>query len=218
MLFGAFAGISIILALFAVYFGARILAKFSWVFGWLRGMVGLSLLALAVLLVLAGLDLLSYKQILNEKPILTISFERQGEQQFKSTLSYIDQGLEEAYDIHGEQWQIDARVIRWRGIIQLLGAKPGYRLDRISGRYYSLEDERRKTRSVHTLTSSEYGLDMWAWVQENGRFLPLFDAVYGSATYLPMEDGAIYQVSLSASGLVATPVNTVAEEAISRWQ
>jgi len=218
MFFAAFAGVCIILALFALYFGARVLSPFGWIFGWLRGMAGLSLLAFAVLLVLGGLDLLSYKQILNEKPILTISFIKKDEQHYTSTLAYIEEGTEATFDIYGEQWQVDARMIRWRGIIQLFGVGPGYRLDRISGRYYSLEDERRKARSVHTLTNSQYGLDMWAWVQENGRFMPVFDAVYGSATYLPMEDGAIFQVSLSASGLVARPINKVAEEAINRWQ
>lgn len=217
MSFGVFAGVSLILALAALYVGLRVLGKFGWVLGFIRGAIGLSLVACAVVFVLAGLDLLSYKQLLNEKPILTISFTKQDEQLYKSTLVFIEEGEEATFEVRGEQWQIDARIIRWLGVFQMLGAKPGYRLDRLSGRYYSLEDERRKDRTVHQITQSEYGLDMWQWSQQNGRFLPIIDAVYGSATYLPMEDGAIFQVSLSANGLTAKPLNEVAEKAINRW-
>ncbi|MFL0799367.1 MAG: hypothetical protein K6L80_02870 [Agarilytica sp.] len=216
-MFSILTGVLILVALLLIFFGGRILASFNWILGWVRGMAGLSLIALSILLIFVGLDLFTYKQILSDKPILTISFQKQQEQLFTTTISYIEEGVEETYDVYGEQWQVDARVIRWRGLLASFGVKPGYRLDRLSGRYYSLEDERRKQRSVHQLDQSEYGLDMWKWVQENG-FLPIFDAIYGSATYLPMEDGAIYQVSLSASGLVSTPLNNIAKGAVSQWQ
>ncbi len=217
-MFTVMPGILILLAILFTFYGVRTLAKFSWFFGWLRGMIGLCLVTLAVLFVFVGLDLTSYEKILTDKPILTISFNKQEDQLYAATVVNIEAGGEENYAIHGDQWQIDARVIRWRGVFQMFGMKPGYRLERISGRYYSLEDERRKPRTIHPLSQSEYGLDTWLWVQENGRLIPVFDAVYGSATYLPMADGAIYQVSLSASGLVAKPLNRIAKQAVSQWQ
>lgn len=211
------AGLFSIIALLAFYFAARTLSKFGWIVGFLRGISGLLLLGAAAVLALSAFDLLSYKQVLSEKPLLTISFEKLSEQSYKASVSFIAEGREEDFEIHGEQWQIDARVIRWKGIILGLGAKPGFRLDRISGRYYSLEDERRKERSVHDLSDSKY-LDLWALVQENGAYFPLFDAVYGSATYLPMKGDAMFQVSIDGSGLVARPMNDIAEEAINQWQ
>jgi hypothetical protein len=48
--------------------------------------------------------------------------------------------------------------------------------------------------------------------------MPIIDAVYGSATYLPMADGALYEVSLSHTGLLARPLNASAEEAINTWR
>lgn len=217
-MFTVLTGILILFSLVALFFCGRLLLRSSWILGWLRGMTGFALLALAALFVFVCLDLISYQRILSDKPILTISFQKQDEQFFISTVSYIEEGTESTYELYGEQWQIDARVIRWRGLIAMFGTKPGYRLDRLSGRYYSLEDERRKKRSVHQLEQSEYGLDMWHWMKDNGSFLSIFDAVYGSATYLPMEDGAIYQVSLSASGLVSTPLNGIARDAVNQWQ
>ncbi|MFL0809404.1 MAG: multidrug transporter [Agarilytica sp.] len=216
-----FTGIAVVfflLAIVAVYFGGKILAKFSWVIGWLRGTVGIAIIGLAIFFIFLALDLTSYQQILNDKTILTISFTQSEEQRYTAVVSYIDGTTDQSFDVYGDQWQIDARVIRWKGLFAMFGLKPGYRLDRITGRYYSLEDERRKSRSVHQLTESKYGLDMWQWVQENGGFLPLFDAVYGSATYLPMQNDAIYQVSLSESGLVATPMNDIAKESVNQWR
>lgn len=217
-MFTVLTGVLILFSLVTLFLCGRLLFRFSWVLGWLRGMAGFALLALAALFVFVCLDLVSYQRILSDKPILTISFQKQDEQFYTSTVSYIEEGTEAKYELYGEQWQIDARVIRWRGLIAMFGTKPGYRLDRLSGRYYSLEDERRKKRSVHQLVQSEYGFDMWHWMKDNGSFLSIFDAVYGSATYLPMEDGAIYQVSLSSSGLVSTPLNGIARDAVNQWQ
>ena len=46
---------------------------------------------------------------------------------------------------------------------------------------------------------------MWALAQAQPRWLPFVDAIYGSATYLPMADGARYEVTLGQSGLIARP-------------
>jgi hypothetical protein len=44
------------------------------------------------------------------------------------------------------------------------------------------------------------------------------DAVYGSATYMPMVHGASYQISLTQSGLIARPTNAIAEQALKNWK
>ncbi|SMF38858.1 hypothetical protein SAMN02745866_02481 [Alteromonadaceae bacterium Bs31] len=218
MSYSAFASFTIILSLIAIYFFIKLVGRGTWILAWVRGTVAVSFLILSILLVLTGLDLLSYKQLLENKPLGTISFAHEGEQSFVATLTLIDDGSEENYAISGDQWQIDARIISWTGMFRIAGAKPGYRLDRLSGRYYSLEDEHRKKRTVHQLSDSEYWVDMWSFLHGSGSFMPLVDAVYGSATYLPMEDGAFYRISLSANGLLAEPMNDVAEQAISRWK
>lgn len=218
MFFGAFAIISFFVAIVAIYLGGKLLIKSGWIVGWVRGCVGLCLIFASAVMVLAALDVLSYKQLAVEKPVATVSFEKTNEQEFQAALVLVEEGVESEFQIFGDQWQIDARVIRWQGVFKIFGTQPVYRLDRLSGRYYSLEDERRKERSAHQLDASEYGFDMWHWLKENGQLLPWMQAVYGSATYLPMEDGAIYEVSLTSSGLAAKPLNKIAEGAISRWQ
>jgi len=44
------------------------------------------------------------------------------------------------------------------------------------------------------------------------------DAFYGSATYMPMVDGASYAVFVSFTGLLARPNNDVALKAVSEWR
>lgn len=199
------------------YFGAKTLKRFDWFFAWIRGTIGLAFVAVAVLVLIFALDLASYRQLLSEKTVATLSFQKLDEQLYQVEVNFIIDSEIERYEIRGDQWQVDARIVRWTGLMASMGAKPGYRLDRISGRYYSLEDERRKSRSVYTLNETKYGIDTWALLQQN-EWIPLIDAVYGSATYLPMANDAIYNLSLSHNGLTAKPVNEAAEKAIQNWR
>ena len=61
-------------------------------------------------------------------------------------------------------------------------------------------------RTVYALSENP-GVDLWTLSIEYPRWLPFVDAVYGSATYLPMADGARYEVSITQSGLIARPLN-----------
>ena len=46
-------------------------------------------------------------------------------------------------------WQMDVRVVSWKGLFALFGARPGYQLDSIQGRYLALEHERSRERTRH---------------------------------------------------------------------
>ena len=216
MSFAIFSGLSIIIALFAVYYGAKLLKNISWVFGWLRGTAGICLLLFAGALIVSSLDLLSYKRVIADRSIATLSISKVSDQIFSATVIYTGESEEEIFEIAGDQWQMDAKIIRWQGLLLAMGAKPGYRLDRISGRYLSLEDERRKQRTVYQLNDSQL-IDTWNIIHDHGKFVPWVDAVYGSATYLPLADGAIYEVSLTSSGLAAVPLNDAAKKALDQF-
>lgn len=200
-----------------LFYSCKLLLRSGWFVGWLRGMLGLTLVAVGVSMALAAYDVLSYQQILKNKSIATLSFEQLNPQSYRAVL--VDsKGYERRFDLKGDQWQLDARVLRWSDFWASIGVKPGYRLDRISGRYYSLEKERQSQRTVYPLSQSEYGFDVWQLLNSSSLSAPIVDARYGSATYLPMEDGALYEVLLSNTGLVAKPLNERAQSAVSRWQ
>ena len=47
--------------------------------------------------------------------------------------------------------------------------------------------------------------------------MPGVDAFYGTATYLPLADGARFQVTLSRDAILARPANEAAREAVGDW-
>lgn len=217
MFYGSASAISVVLGVCLLLFGLSLLLRGTWFWGWIRGMSGVFFIALAAGLTFVALDLYSYQQLLVDKPIATIHFKQIEKQKFLSTVAMSDNGEVSEFYLSGDLWQIDARVIRWRGAMRTLGGKPGYRLDRISGRYLTLTDERTQDRTVYNLRKQEYGLDLWAWAREQDG-LPWMEAAYGSATYVPMADNATFEVALSHSGLVAKPLNEAAEQAVQYWR
>jgi hypothetical protein len=215
MLYGVMATFITLIGLAMVYFSFRVLATKSWFFGWLRGMWGLALVAIGITLGLSAFDLFSYKQIVSEQSVATISFEQLRPQRYTAIVVDSDGG-ESRYELAGDQWQMDARLIKWPNAVAALGIKPGYRLDRISGRYYSLEKERTAERTVYSLSASKLGFDLWEIF--HGSDTKIIDAVYGTATFVPMSDGALYEVLLSNTGLLARPLNETARAAVERWE
>jgi hypothetical protein len=55
-------------------------------------------------------------------------------------------------------------------------------------------------------------------VRRHHAYIPFADALYGSAVYVPMSEGAEYTVSVSASGLVVRPGNDTARKAVGGWK
>jgi len=126
--------------------------------------------------------------------------------------------VEMPFEIAGDLWQMDARIIKWKGPMAAAGGTPLYKLDRLQGRYYALEDERTKARSVYAVSNPDVGFDLWTAFNQLSHQFPWFDAEYGSATYLPMADGALFSVRLTFAGMIARPENDRAEMVVKEWE
>ena len=158
-----------------------------------------------------AVNLYSYERLTYEQPIANMTFKQLGEQRFRVEISYHGEKKKGSYIISGDEWQIDARIIKWHGWAQLLGLNAQYRLERIGGRYSDIEEERAKRRSAYALDSRD-DIDYWKIINRYKKWLPWVDAYYGSATYLPMLDNASYSLSLTQTGLIARPLDTETEE------
>ena len=217
MLYTLLAVAVVIIALLLAYRALKLLWLSSWFVGWVTGMFGLALLALATGVGIVAYDIYSYKQILSEQPVATINFEAIEDQHFDAVIVDAN-GKQQRFNLHGDQWQLDARIIKWKGYFSGFGIKPAYRLDRLSGRYYDIQKETTAKRSAYEISSSPLKLDIWKFVNEHARWFSVVDARYGSATYMPMKNGALYEVTLSNTGLVARPLNDVASKAVAEWK
>ena len=161
-------------------------------------------------------SLYSYGQLTGEQVIGQIEFAEQFPGTFTARLM-IEGELDRLYDMRGDEWQMDARVVTWKPPATILGLDPIYQLERLSGRYSSVDRELSEPRSVHAL-GGENPLDVWNVARRFPLLLPGVDAYYGTATYVPMADGARFEVSLSRDALIARPVNDAARKAVGEWQ
>ena len=211
MLQGSIIFILVVLGLGSLAASGYLLFRRGWLWIWLKASFALSLAGFAIAACLSLVDILSYQNLIEEVPIATISIFEKDDQHFDLTLASVD-GVEQRFEIFGDQWQLDARLLTWIGPLAALGNKPLYRIDRVSGRYVSLEQARNARQSVYELDPSSY-IDLWFILQS----IPFWiDANYGSAVYMPMENGAVFAVHLTAKGMNVRPVNTIAKRLLNR--
>ncbi len=182
-----------------------------------HGVTGCCFLLLGGALVAVAFNLHSYQRLTHEQSVAEIMFRQFEPNAYGATLSPAGGGEARRFVIRGDEWQIDARVLKWHGAANLLGLDSHFRLERLSGRYANLASEVNGARTVYGLVP-EAGLDLWGIVKRYQRWMPYVDAIYGSAAYLPMANGARYEISVTQSGLIARPANEAAVKAVAAWR
>jgi hypothetical protein len=215
MTFTALIAVCALLGLLFLIAAIRRLRRRRVMGGMAHGAAALILFLAAACALLIGSNLRTYQRLSNEQPAGELQFSRVGERQFDAVLSYAD-GERVNFPLRGDEWQVDARVLKWRAFANLVGFDTAYRLERISGRYSRIEDERSQPRTVYDLHAPGR-IDPWELVHRYRSWVPWMDALYGSATFLPMTDGALYEIKVSQSGLIARPLNQAAREAVGSW-
>ncbi len=166
--------------------------------------------------ILLAFSYYGYGRLVDEQTISQIEFSQLAPGQYTARVM-IDGETDRLLDLRGDEWQMDARVINWKPPATLLGLDPIYQLDRLSGRYSDIDDEMSEERTVHAL-SDEMQLDIWRVARKFPALMPGIDAYYGTATYLPMADGARFEVTLTRTALIARPMNEQAREAVGEWE
>ena len=168
----------------------------------------------------AGMILLAsiygYDQLTDEQIVSLIEFQQKAPGEYMARLM-IDGQADRFLTLSGDEWQIDARVVSWKPPATILGLEPIYQLERLSGRYSDIERELSEPRTVHAL-ADEKMLDVWTIARRFPVLMPGVDAYYGTATYVPMADGARFEVRLSRDALIARPINDAARQAVGEWQ
>jgi hypothetical protein len=162
--------------------------------------------ALAAIAFGLGLAIRGYHLLMAEQPIAALSARQTAPQRFAVRIDFPD-GEHRNATLQGDEWQLDARVIKWTPRAIELGAQPLYRVDRLSGRFHDAAQAADTKPSVVDLGGDSV-LDLWQLKRRFPQWLPWIDADYGSAAYLPLVDGANYRVTLSpVGGLIARPAD-----------
>ncbi len=205
-----------LLGLLACLSGLKCLWHRRLVAGGLRSAGGTTLLVAGGLIGAVVLNLQTYSRLTDEQPVAEIELHRVGEQRFQATVRFPQGERPHVFDLRGDEWQIDARILRWRGWAALIGLDSRYRLERLSGRYSDVAQAGRQAPTVYDL-SLDAGLDVWSVARRYRRWAPVVDAVYGTAAFVPMADDSHWRVSLGRDGLIIRPANVAAEQALMGW-
>ena len=209
-------GILVFIGLSLLILGLKRLGQGKFTRAGLQTLSGTSLFFAGLLLISVSMNLYSYQRLSFEQAIAELSFEQLDKQRFQASFSLLNTDKADKFLLHGDEWQVDARVIKWHGLAQLLGLNAQYRLERISGRYRNIEQEQNHKRTVYALGPDDR-IDYWKLMHDYKKWLPWVDAYYGSATYLPMSDNTSYILSLTQTGLIARAKDHNTTEIIKSW-
>ena len=195
--------IAIIAVVLAVGFlAAAVLAvRRKRLFGTAAG-AGASLLlfTLAALLATISMATQGYRALTREDLAATVVVRPTGPHRFTAKVTFPD-GRDTVFVLSGEQVYLDAHILKWKPIANILGLHTAYELDRIGGRYLDLEHERDSARTIFSLSKPKR-MDMFSLRRRWAAFAPLLDAEYGSGTFVMAERPDSLQVLVSTSGLL----------------
>jgi hypothetical protein len=162
--------------------------------------LGLLFLTLGALFLTISVSTQGYRALTLEETAATIETSPTGAQQFQATVTFVD-GRTQTFLVAGDQIYVDAHILKWKPLVNVLGLHTAYELDRIGGRYIDLEQEREGRRSLYSLKLPK-PFDMFSLRQNYSMLGPLLDAEYGSATFIAVEEPATFEIRVSTTGLL----------------
>lgn len=180
---------------------------------WSAQSMVLLLLFIGLLLVFSNLH--TYQRLTYEQQIAEVYLRELKPLQFQVSISYSDADDDQYYYVlEGDQWQLDARILKWKSWANLIGLDSFYQFERLSGRYSDINLARQKSPSLHDLSGKSMGLDIWKLKRLLKEKLFLVDTLFGQGVFMPMQDGAHFDVVLTQSGLIVRPLNEAARSSV----
>ncbi len=175
---------------------------------------GSGFLGLAGVIAFAGLNIQTYKRLTYERPVATVTFTAVPGQAdtYRADVVFSDgqtwlQSDGTAPVFRGNEWQMGAKVIKFKPMANILGYDSIYRLEHmrsLDAMQFSSDRVTEGKVDGRRIVSNEPGLDVGGLAAKYGSNFGI-DAEYGSATYQPMGDGFEYEVSITQDALIARP-------------
>jgi len=166
----------------------------------LRALAGLLFVSLVALAGTIALGLQGYRALTREVVAAHLSVRPTGPQRFAASFRFAD-GRQATYEVAGDEIYVDARILKWKPIVNVLGLHTAYELDRVAGRYRDIEQERSAPRTIYAL-GLDRPVDLFGLRRRYAFLEPLLDAQYGSASFVPVTQPAELDLRVSTSGLL----------------
>lgn len=171
----------------------------------LRTLMGLLLLSLGALAGAVGVGMQGYRALTREDLAARIVVQPLGPQLFSATVHIPGRPQASYYELAGDALYVDAHILKWRPVVNVLGLHTAYELDRIAGRYDDVERERSAARTVHSL-APDRRVDLFGLRTRYAFLAPLLDAEYGSGTFVRVTEPGEFEVRVSTTGLLMRPL------------
>jgi hypothetical protein len=194
------AGIFAVLALLFTLGAASSIRARRWFGGLVTGLLAALLFALAALAGTLTLGIQGYRALTQEVVAATVHTRPVGPRRFHATLT-LAEGSTRSFDLAGDQFYVDAHILKWHPIANVFGLHTVYELDRVGGRYDDLAAERSAPRTVHSL-AREKPVDAFDLAKRFPLLKPFVDAEYGSATFVGARRPDSFEVRVSTTGLL----------------
>ncbi|MHB1069071.1 MAG: hypothetical protein ACYC1W_04295 [Gemmatimonadaceae bacterium] len=162
-------------------------------------------LSLAALSATLGVSTQGYRGLTQEQVALTVTTVPDGPRAFQAFLEFPD-GRDTTLLVQGDQLLVDAHILKWHYLGNVIGYHTQYELDRLTGRYVDLESERTLPRTVHSLKADK-PVDLFHLARRHVWLKFLVDTEYGSATYIEVRRPARFEVRVSTTGLLVRRVD-----------
>ncbi len=179
----------------------------------LWGLQSLLWLSLFFLVLMVYSNLQTYRRLTHEQPVADVYLRQLAPRRYQLSLVLPGREKDDYFLLEGDQWQLDARVLKWKPWANLLGLDTHYRLDRLSSRQSDIERARKIPPSVFDLSPPRRGLDVWRLQQLLRERVRFVDTLFGQSVFMPMADGAHYRVTMGQGGLLVRAQNEAARKA-----
>jgi hypothetical protein len=163
-------------------------------------LLALLMLSLTALSATLSISTQGYRSLTREDVVASVTTHKVAEQQFEAKVSFPD-GRDTVFLLAGDEFYMDARILKWKPIANVLGLHTDYELDRISGRFLELEAEQSNPRTVFALSPPK-PIDLFDLRRRHPILGWLVDAEYGSGTFIATDDQALFDVLVSTTGLL----------------
>lgn len=210
--------ILVLLGALFIFAGLRQVTRVHLFTGAITLLGGAALGAAGLALAAVGVTLLSYTRLIAERPVADVEVRSLNaiEKRYTVTVRPPDGAPPTTCVLQGDEWLLGAKVQTWKPWATALGFDATYALDQLANKYADAAEANGKPITACSIAGPQPALGRYV----PGRltafattFLQVENRRFGSASYMPLTDGALYRVVMTQNGLAAEPANDAARAA-----
>ena len=169
-------------------------------------LVALLCLALAALSGTITVATKGYLALTHEETAAIVTTQPLGDKVVIANFEFPD-GRKSSYRLAGDAIYVDAHILKWKPLVNILGLHTAYELDRVAGRYMDIEEEIKRQRSIYLLAEKK-PLNMFNLRTKYSFLEPFLDAEYGSAVFVELKKPAKFEIKVSTTGLLIREISS----------